>query len=147
MEKAHRGSVLSFFFVLPSAHKRVSARRDGEGEEREACPNSYDSKRMNFLTLSESSPSCNYLVEGQVCVRSNRVFFLKVMSSSSQKQNKKEGEGVLVKANRRELCLENDSRAADRAPVSFVYVQCRPHRPKSVVRTQEETSLRFLSSV
>ena len=53
---------------------------------------------MNFLTLDESSPSFNYLVEGKVCVRANRVFFLKVVSSSSQKTEQKEGEGVLLKS-------------------------------------------------
>ena len=69
----------------------MSARRDGEGKEREACPNSYDSKRMNFLTLDESSPSCNYLVEGRVYVRSNRVFFFEGNELIQPKTEQKRG--------------------------------------------------------
>ena len=76
----------------------MSAGREGEGKEWGAYPNSCDSKRKTSLTLNESSPSCDYLVEGSVYVRTHRVFFLEVMSSSSQKTTKKEGEGELLKS-------------------------------------------------
>ena len=47
---------------------------------------------------------------------------------------------MFPQARARELRSPKTSRAAVAALVSFVYIQCRPHRPEPVVRAQKEVS-------
>ena len=126
-----------FLCAATSTQMIVSSERGSEGTVGgECCPRS-SSYPVNPVGFCAKAPLARNIWSkaGKYLIVTGNFF-----ESIEPIQPEIKGRGLPHKLGNGSYVFQNESRAAVQAPASFVYVQCRPHRPGSMVRTQEEAS-------